>query len=197
MTRRRSLTSRETKRLTILHFWNNGERSPTTISRITKISLGTVKYNIVKIKQQGTTEERPRSGRPRKLNPNDNKALGQWIRRNNETTAKELMEKLLGHRRVNVSKWTVQRQLKRLGYKNSLPYGTPMLTQYSKKMHVFNGQSVIRKMTGVELFLQMKHATSYLETRFVDGQKIQKLKLNGFQKIGRRLWYGVVLVLRV
>ena len=76
MTSHRGLTSKKMKRLTILHFWNNGKRSPTKISRITKIPLGTVKYNISKIKQQGTTEDRSRNGRPRKLTGKNNKALG-------------------------------------------------------------------------------------------------------------------------
>ena len=65
----------------------------------------------------------------------DNKALGQWIRRNNETTTKELVEKLLQNGNVDVSRWTIQRQLKRLAYKSSLPYKTPML-----KMHASSGQ---------------------------------------------------------
>ena len=136
MTSHRGLTSKKMKRLTILHFWNNGERSPTKISRITKIPLGTVKYNISKIKQQGTTKDRSRSGRPRKLTVKDNKALGQWIRRNNEITTKELVEKLLQSGNVDVSRWTIQRQLKRLGYKSSLPYKTPMLTQQQKDARV-------------------------------------------------------------
>ena len=136
MTSHRGLTSKKMKRLTILHFWNNGERSPTKISRITKIPLGTVKYNISKIKQQGTTEDRSRNGQPRKLTVKDNKALGQWIRRNNETTTKELVEKLLQNGNVDVSRWTIQRQLKRLAYKSSLPYKTPMLTQQQKDARV-------------------------------------------------------------
>ena len=136
MTSHRGLTSKKMKRLTILHFWNNGERSPTKISRITKIPIGTVKYNFSKIKQQGTTEDRSRSGRPRKLTVKDNKALGQWIRRNNETTTKELVEKLLQNGNVDVSRWTIQRQLKRLGYKSSLPYKTPMSTQQQKDARV-------------------------------------------------------------
>ena len=136
MRRQRNLNSMKTKRLTILHFWNNGQRSPTTIARLTKIPIGTVKYNIAKIKKQATVEERPRSGRPRKLTANDNKALGQWIRRNNETTTKELAEKLLQNRGTDVSRWTVQRQLKRMGYKSTLPYGTPMLTQQQKDARV-------------------------------------------------------------
>ena len=126
----------KTKRSTILHYWNNGHRSPTTIARMTKIPVGTVKYNIIKIKEQGKIEDRPRSGRPRKITANDNIALGQWIRRNNETTSKELAQKLLDDRGLDVSRWTVQRQLKRMGYKSTLPYGTPMLTQEQKDARV-------------------------------------------------------------
>ena len=95
--------SLKTRRLAILHFWNNGHRSPTTISRITKTPLRTVKYNIMKIKQQGTIEYRPRKGQPRTITASDSIALGQWIRRNNEATSKELAPKLLHDRGFNVS----------------------------------------------------------------------------------------------
>ncbi|CAM4942568.1 unnamed protein product [Rotaria socialis] len=74
----RNLSAMKTKRSTILHYWNNGHRSPATIARITKIAIRTVKYNIIKIKNQSTIEDRPR-----KITANDDKALGQWIRRNN------------------------------------------------------------------------------------------------------------------
>ena len=66
----------------VLHFWNNEERSATTIPCTTKISLRTVKYNIAKIKPQDRVEDRPRSDRPHKLTINENKALSQWIQRN-------------------------------------------------------------------------------------------------------------------
>ena len=126
----------KTKQSTILHYWNNGHRSPATIARITKITVGTVKYNIGKIKGQGTIEDRPRSGRPRKITSNDHIALGQWIRRNNEITSKELAQKLLDNRGLGVCRRTVQRELKRLGYKSTLPYSTPMLTQDQKDVRV-------------------------------------------------------------
>ncbi|CAF4496751.1 unnamed protein product [Rotaria sp. Silwood2] len=136
MTRQRNQTWQKTRRPIILHYWNNGYRSPAIIARITKIPLRTVKYNIDKIKKQGSVEDRPRSGRPLKINSDDNKALGQWIRRNNETTTKELAEKLLQQRGRHVSRWTVQRQLRRLGYRSTLPQGTPMLTQKHKDARV-------------------------------------------------------------
>jgi len=52
----------KTKRSAILHFWQNGERSPAVISCMPKISIPTVNYNIKKIKEQGTIEDRPRQG---------------------------------------------------------------------------------------------------------------------------------------
>jgi len=126
----------KTKRSAILHFWQNGERSPAAISRMTKISIRTVNYNIKKIKQQGTIEDRPRQGRPRKITGTDNIALGQWIRRDNESTSKQLAHKLLYERDLSVSVWTVRRQLERLGYTSILPRGTPMLTQEHKNARV-------------------------------------------------------------
>ena len=118
----------KTRRSAILDFWNNDHRSPAAISHITKTPLRTVKYNIRKIKQQGTIEDQPRKGRSRMSTTSDSIALDQWIRRNNEATSKELAQKSLHDRGLNVSQWTVQRQLKRMGYKSTLPYSTPMLT---------------------------------------------------------------------
>ena len=106
------------------------------IARITKISLRTVKYNINKTKKQGSVEDRLLSGRPSKINSDDDKALGQWIRRNNETTTKEIAEKLLQQRGQHVSQWTVQRQLRRMGYRSILPQGAPMLTQKHKDARI-------------------------------------------------------------
>ena len=53
MPQQRNLSSMKMKRSTILHYWNNGHRSPATIARMTKIPLRTIKYNIAKIKEQG------------------------------------------------------------------------------------------------------------------------------------------------
>jgi len=136
MSRQRKSYSLKARRAAILHFWNNGERLPSAISRITKIPLRTVKYNIKKIQQQGTIEDRPHQGRPRKITLNHSKAIGQWIQRNNELTSKELAQKLIYSQGLNVSQWTVQRHLKRIGYKNTLPYSTPMLTQAQKDARI-------------------------------------------------------------
>ena len=104
MTRQRNLTSRKMKHSTILHTWSNGERSAATNSRTTKISLRIIKYNIAKIKQQGRVEDRPRSGRLRKPTISDNEALCQWTQCNKQIITKELTEKLLQNREIDVSR---------------------------------------------------------------------------------------------
>ena len=62
--------------------------------------------------------------------------IGQWLRRNNELTSKEIAEKLFQTRNLNVSRWTVQRQLFRMRYKSTLPRATPMLTIEHKKRRI-------------------------------------------------------------
>ena len=136
----------KTNRSTILHYWNNGHSSPATVARTTKIPVRTVIYDIGKIRGQGTIEDRPYSGQPRKITSNDHIALGQWIRRNNEITSKELAQKLIDNRGLDVSRWIVQREIKLLVYKSTLPYSTPMSS--------------------------MKPATNCFETPYVDGREI-------------------------
>ena len=136
MPRAHNPSPEKTRRSAVLHFWNNGHRSAADIARLTKIPLSTVKYNLLKIKKQGTVEDRPRSGRPRKLTTNDNKSIGQWLRRNNEVTATEIAQKLHQKRGQSVSPSTVRRQLHRLGYRSTLPRGTPMLTEEHKRARV-------------------------------------------------------------
>ena len=77
MSQQRKSSSMKTRRLAILDFWNNGQRSPAAISRITKTSLRAVKYNTTKIKQQDTIEDWPRKGRRHKITAIDSMALIQ------------------------------------------------------------------------------------------------------------------------
>ena len=58
------------------------------------------------------------------------------MRRDNEITAEEIVEKLESNRNLKVSKWTVRRQLHRMGYKSVLPLATPLLTPEQKERRV-------------------------------------------------------------
>ena len=63
-------------------------------------------------------------------------------------------------------------------------------------MYVFNGQSNTKTTIGVEQYSPMKPATNCFETPYVDGREIQKRKSREFQRIDRRLWFGVTSALR-
>ena len=47
-----------TSRSTILHFWQQGYRNAAEIARITKIPERTIRYNIAKIRDEGSVEHR-------------------------------------------------------------------------------------------------------------------------------------------
>ena len=136
MSRRSNDNRLSTNRSVILHFWKQGDLSTAEIARLSKIPVRTVRYNIAKIEKYGTMNHRGGSGRTRKIKHEDSIAIGQWIRRNKEITAEEITDKLKSNRNLTVSKWTVRRQLHRMGYKSVLPLATPMLTPEHKERRV-------------------------------------------------------------
>ncbi|CAF4983797.1 unnamed protein product, partial [Rotaria sp. Silwood1] len=102
-----------THRSVILHYYNLGHRCAAGIARQTKIPVRTIRYNLAKIRKEGSVEHRRGNGRPRKITVKDSIAIGPWIRRNNEITAEEIVEKLQLTKNLNVSRWTVRRELHR------------------------------------------------------------------------------------
>jgi transposase len=121
------------QQVSILYHWNNRVRSARAIARMCNISLSTVQYNLKKLATSGNLERR-RSGKKRHLiTPHLSVTIGQMIRRNNETTAKEMAEKIHCRYGLEVSRWTVQRHLKRIGYCSVLPHEKPMLTEDQRR----------------------------------------------------------------
>ena len=125
-----------THRSVILHYYNLGHRCAAETARQTKISVRTIRYNLTKIRKECSVEHRRGNGRPRKITAKDSIEIGQWIRRNNEITAKEIVEKFQLTKNLDVSRWTVWRELYRLDCMNVLPRGTPMLTNEQKERRV-------------------------------------------------------------
>ncbi|CAF1440276.1 unnamed protein product [Adineta ricciae] len=122
--------------ISILHHWNNSIRSAHFIHHETKIPLSTVKYNIKKLKETKSLEHRGGNGRPCVINNADSRAIAQYIRRDNETTLKEIQEKLSETHQRSVSLSTISRYLHNHGYRSVLPVNTPMLTVEQKQRRV-------------------------------------------------------------
>lgn len=121
MAKTKSYNRLETNRKVILHYYEEGYRCAVEIARITKIPVRTVRRNLAKRKKQGSVERHRGSGRPSKLVAEDNVAIGQWIRRNEDITAKELTSKLLEHKGKEISTRTMQRHLHDTSYEYVLP----------------------------------------------------------------------------
>ncbi|CAF1312566.1 unnamed protein product [Rotaria sordida] len=122
--------------ISILYFWNKGVRSAPAIHHETNIPLRTIYYNINKLKQTNSLKHRGGNGRPRVLSAIEKKAIGQYIRRNNEITVNEIKEKLSTTYHSSVSATTIRRHLHEYGYRNVLPKSTRMLTSDDKKRRV-------------------------------------------------------------
>jgi hypothetical protein len=70
-----------------------GIRSTREIHRYTKIPFSTISYQLKKRKTQAFLEHRTATGQKIMINAKCSRKLTQFIRRNNEVTLKELVEK--------------------------------------------------------------------------------------------------------
>jgi transposase len=131
-----SSTDLKKHHISLLHYWNNGIRSARVIHRETNIPLRTIYYNINKLKKTNSLKHRGGNGRPIVLCPIEKKAIGQYIRRNNEITVKEIKEKLSSAYQSSVSISTIRRYLIKSGYRNVLPRSTHMLTSEHKQRRI-------------------------------------------------------------
>ena len=62
----------------ILHFWNQGIRSPLEIHKKTNIPIRTIKYNVKKIKDTGSVARKQGSSRPKKITDNHKRIRIEW-----------------------------------------------------------------------------------------------------------------------
>ncbi|CAF5023773.1 unnamed protein product, partial [Rotaria sp. Silwood1] len=113
-----------------------GIRSACVIHRGTNISLSTIYYNIDKLKQAGSLKHQGENGRLRVLGRKEKKAIGQYIRYNNEITLREIKENLSKIHQKLVSTSTISRHLHEYGYKNVLCQSTHILTSVEKQRRV-------------------------------------------------------------
>ena len=170
--------------ISMLYFWNKGIRSASVIHRETNIPLSTIYYNIDKLKQTNSLKHQGGNGRPRVLSGIEKKAIGQYIRRNNEITLNEIKENLSRTYHSSVSTSTIGRHLHEYGYRNVLPKSTHMLTSDDKKRRVqwakqHKNDDFTRTIFTDESSFQL------FVTLFVVGQNIQTMNLNVYLKFGR------------
>jgi transposase len=128
-------TNKELQRDVILYYWRMGVRKAKEIQSRTQIKLSTIYYNLKKLERSGNNDRKSGSGRPKKIDKTGTRIIGQNLRRNPYETTISLADKLT-NKGIQVGRHTVGRHLHRLGYKNSLPLATPMLTENHKQKRV-------------------------------------------------------------
>ena len=129
-------TNLDRSKVSLLHFWHSGLRSPTEIARKCKLPVSTVAYNLKKLRSTHSLKHRGKNGRKRLVGTNASRTIGQMIRRNKEVTAFQIATRLEQEEGTNVSCWTVRRHLRRMGYVNTLPRRKPMLTEEQRRQRL-------------------------------------------------------------
>jgi len=126
--------SLDQNRKMITTLWANGTHDAYTIHELTSISLSTI-YNYIKKLENGESlDHKPRSGRPRKLSPNQRRHLGQLVTSNKYSTSTKLANILNKHHPdLNVSSRTVLNELHNLQYRCTVPKSVPLLTDRHKE----------------------------------------------------------------
>ena len=157
----------------ILQLWENGERSPLKIHRITKLSLSTIKYNTRKLRETGSLCHRHGNGRRCRITSGASQAIGQYIKQNKEITAREISTKLRKFKHLRVCERTVQRHLKKIGYTSVRPRKKPMLTDRHRKQRLEWAKAHKNDNWDRTIF-QTKRLSSYFAILYVDGRNSLK-----------------------
>ena len=99
------------------------------IGRRLGVSDSTVRYNLQKLREFGSMETRPRSGRPRATTGRDDRHIVRASRRNRFMTAPELAVDLAHTAGVEVHRSTISRRLTDAGLLGRVARHKPRLTE--------------------------------------------------------------------
>ena len=129
------------QRAFIFNLLNQGIESPLQIHRHTNIPLCTIKYNKQKWLETGSSNDRPRTGRPKILGPNDHKRIGALLRHHPEWASPQLAVAVAQQGSPAVSARTIRRELNRMERDYSLPLYRPLLTDRHKECRIAFAQA--------------------------------------------------------
>lgn len=97
------------------------------------ISVSGLQRIVSRVRETGTVRDRKRSGRPRKLDRQEERLLLRVARSNRTHSLRQLANDLCIRGSRMVSTWTIRRALKRKGYARRLAVKFPILTRPQKE----------------------------------------------------------------
>ena len=118
----------------VIGFLNQGITSPKELQQRTKVSLRTIKFIKKKWLQTGSSADRPRSGRPKKLGAEDHKRISALLRHHPDWNSKELAEGAAAGGSPAVCERTMRNELNRMERDYGAQVYRPLLTE----RHILN-----------------------------------------------------------
>lgn len=122
-------TDPATQRMVVSQLWSNDIRKPAEIIKITGFPKSTIHDLVNRLKKRGTLTPLPIPGRPKVLDVQKHRYLGQLIKNNDSITAAEIVIKFnKNYPDLNITERTIQRTLKNnLQYVVCRPQRIPLL----------------------------------------------------------------------
>jgi transposase len=124
--------TRQERRVQVLTLKNQGV-SNQDIAVTTGLSVRGIQKIFKTVKQTNSFKDRPRKGRPQKLTDRNKRAITRMLKKKEATTATALSKALKRSQEIQVSRFTVARALKSLGYACRIKKKKPKLTEKHKK----------------------------------------------------------------
>lgn len=117
------------RRAAVVQAWRGGERTPGYIKRVTGEDYRFIHRTLARYKETGGIEDRPRTGRPRKLiSPGDLRRL----KTKKTGSTRRLSRTLRAEGNVRVSPATVMRRAHEIGLRSRVRPVKPMLTRLNR-----------------------------------------------------------------
>ena len=124
--------TRQEKRAQVTALKNQGV-SNQEIAVATGLSVSGIQKIFRTVKQTNSFKDRPRSGRPPKLSDRNNRTIVRMLKNKETQTATNISKALKTSHKIEVSRFTVARALKSLGYACRIKKKKPKLTEKHKK----------------------------------------------------------------
>ena len=157
------------KRIISLHKDGMGYKR---ISKTLKLSSNTVAKTIQRFKMTGSTQNRPRHGRPKKLSARDRRRIQRLALENRRRSAASIAAEVKGVGGQSVSAQTIRNTLHQIGLYGCRPRRKPLLKMMHKK---------VRKQFAEDM--QTKDMNYWNHVLWSDETKIQLFGSDGVKRV--------------
>lgn len=120
-------------------------KSYRAISKFFNKPFATVQYIIKKFKTTGSVENKPRSGRPKKLSRRDVSLILREVDKNPRISAPKLAESIANSTDKTVHPKTIQRALRGQGYASRVPRRKPLISEKNRRLRLEFAKTYLNK----------------------------------------------------